>query len=96
MNERPRALETAADRLRVLAHPVRIQIILELEEGSKNVGELTELLDIAQPAMSQHLALLRSQGWVVKQRQSLHSYYSLASERVAVMLKGFQRIMREL
>ena len=88
-------LEGMAERLRVLGHPVRIQILLELDEGSKNVGELTELLGIAQPTMSQHLSILRSQGWVVKQRRALHAYYALASEGVTIMLKQLHVTMEQ-
>ena len=96
MHENIHNLEETADRLRVLAHPIRIQIVLELEGGSKNVGELTELLGIAQPAMSQHLGLLRSQGWVVKQRRALHAYYSLTSDTVATILKRLQHVIDKI
>jgi|Deesub1362A_J573_1020465.scaffolds.fasta_scaffold00045_13 ArsR family transcriptional regulator len=48
--------------LKVIAHPVRIMILDELTKGVKCVSDLEEFLDISQPNVSQHLALLRRHG----------------------------------
>jgi ArsR family transcriptional regulator len=48
--------------LRVIAHPVRIKILEELVKGVKCVSDLTEFLEVSQPNISQHLALLRNHG----------------------------------
>jgi len=46
--------------LRVIAHPVRIKILEELIKGVKCVSDFEEFLEISQPNISQHLALLRN------------------------------------
>ncbi len=46
--------------LRVVAHPVRIRILEDLVQGVKCVSDFEEALDITQPNLSQHLAVLRS------------------------------------
>jgi ArsR family transcriptional regulator len=46
--------------LKVIAHPVRIKILEELAKGVKCVSDLTEFLEVSQPNISQHLALLRN------------------------------------
>ena len=48
------------DVLRVIAHPVRIRILEDLTHGVKCVSDFEGSLDISQPNVSQHLALLRS------------------------------------
>jgi ArsR family transcriptional regulator len=46
--------------LKVIAHPVRIKILEELTRGVKCVSDFEEFLEISQPNISQHLALLRN------------------------------------
>jgi ArsR family transcriptional regulator, arsenate/arsenite/antimonite-responsive transcriptional repressor len=53
-----------AEYLKVLAHPVRLAIIDALREGTCCVNDVSELLRIPQPNVSQHLAILRKEGIV--------------------------------
>ncbi|GAB4272714.1 MAG: hypothetical protein Kow0092_27880 [Deferrisomatales bacterium] len=53
------ALRDKADLLRQPAHPTRILILQELAGGAKCVTGIRDLLDIPQPNVSQHLAVLR-------------------------------------
>jgi ArsR family transcriptional regulator len=48
--------------LKIIAHPVRIKILQELIKGVKCVSDFEEFLDISQPNVSQHLALMRRYG----------------------------------
>lgn len=48
--------------LKVIAHPVRIRILEELTKGVKCVSDFEEFLEISQPNVSQHLAILRTHG----------------------------------
>jgi len=50
--------------LKVIAHPVRIRILEELTKGVKCVSDFGEFLELRQPNISQHLALLRDHGIV--------------------------------
>jgi DNA-binding transcriptional ArsR family regulator len=45
--------------LKVVAHPVRIQILEELSKGVKCVSDLEDFFEIRQSNISQHLSLLR-------------------------------------
>jgi ArsR family transcriptional regulator len=57
-----RPLRQRIELLKVIAHPVRIKILEELIKGVKCVSDLTEFLEVSQPNISQHLALLRNHG----------------------------------
>ncbi|MBC7775390.1 MAG: helix-turn-helix transcriptional regulator [Phycisphaerae bacterium] len=71
--------------LRALAHPLRLRIIRMIHEndGSANVGEIFEALEIEQSVASQHLRVLRQAALVKTRRDRKFIYYSLDYERIA-------------
>lgn len=65
------------DLFRALADPTRRAIFEKLAEGSKNASVLREGMGISQPAMSQHLSVLRSAGLVREERQGRFVNYEV-------------------
>ncbi len=53
-------LSKRLDLLKAVTHPIRIHILEDLVQGVKCVSDFEESLDISQPNISQHLAVLRS------------------------------------
>jgi ArsR family transcriptional regulator, virulence genes transcriptional regulator len=74
--------ERAAAFLRSLASEHRLLILCALVERERSVGELADLLGIAQPNASQHLFKLRSERLVSARRAGQTIYYRLASGHV--------------
>jgi ArsR family transcriptional regulator len=70
--------QSAATFLKVLAHEGRLMALCHLSTGEKSVGELEELLEIRQAAVSQILARLREEGLVSTRREGKVVYYRLA------------------
>lgn len=68
----------AAAFLKTLAHEGRLMILCHLGAGEKSVGELENLLDTRQAAVSQMLARLREEGLVRTRRDGKTIYYSLS------------------
>ena len=66
--------------LKILANEDRLLILCELTKGTRNVGELEELLGIHQPTLSQQLTVLREENLVATERRGKYIYYSLASQ----------------
>lgn len=62
---------------KALADPTRRAVFEKLADGSKNATALREGLAISQPAMSQHLAVLRAAGLVREQRQGRFVNYEV-------------------
>jgi len=61
-----------------LAHSIRLRCLVLLQtQGELCVCELTHALDLSQPMISRHLALLREAGVVVDRRAGVWIYYSL-------------------
>ncbi len=73
--------------LKVLANEDRLLILCELSQGTRNVGELEELLDIHQPTLSQQLTILREEKLVATERKGKYIYYSLASQEAVKIME---------
>lgn len=74
-----------ARALRALAQPVRLSIVSALAGGELCVCELERVLGMTQPAVSQHLKVLRAAGLVTERREgqwALQSLNTAALERV--------------
>jgi DNA-binding transcriptional ArsR family regulator len=72
----------ASEFLKALSHEVRLLILCFLIEGEKSVTEIEKMLKLRQPAVSQQLARLRSEGLVEARRNGKNIYYSLARTEV--------------
>ncbi len=65
-----------AEIFKALAHPTRLQIVMELLKGTKCVNDIQEILPASQANISQHLTVLRHAGLVdFAQDGSQRCYY---------------------
>lgn len=82
--------EEDVDVLKVMAHPVRLQIVNELMKHKMcNVTQLTEILKLPQSTVSQHLSKLR--GTVLRAERKgleMHYYIDNAKAREIVGILG--------
>lgn len=69
----------AAELLKLLANDQRLIILCRLSDEELSVSELGEYVNLAQSALSQHLARLRAQGLVATRREGQSIYYRLAN-----------------
>ncbi len=74
--------------LKVLGHPVRLQIVAGLVSGGCNVGRIWQCLDLPQPTVSQHLKVLRQEGILTARRNGKEIVYEVADERVSRLLRA--------
>ena len=76
-----------ADRLRVLAEPTRVRILLQTMSAPAGVMELARSLRISQPTISGHLKVLRDAGLVQSQRHGGRSVFVASRKRVERLLE---------
>ncbi|MCB0913382.1 MAG: winged helix-turn-helix transcriptional regulator, partial [Propionibacteriaceae bacterium] len=69
-------LDQAAEVLRLLADPTRLAILTMLDGAELSVGEIADQLQRPLPAVSQHLAKLRTGRLVTTRRAGTSVYYS--------------------
>ena len=72
-----------SDIFKALADPTRYAIFEKLATGSMNASALREGLTISQPAMSQHLAVLRNARLVREERQGRFVNYEVDPDGLA-------------
>ena len=78
-----------------LADPTRIMILYGLSNGSKNVTELCNTLDMSQPSVSRHLKILRERGMVTTERRGTVVIYSIIDTRLIEALDLLRAVMRD-
>ena len=92
--------ELQAEILKTLASPRRLQILHRLADGPCEVGRLAEDLNVSQPNVSQHLAVLRAAGLVEAEREGRGARYRLADPDVmlacGIMRGVLERRLRRL
>lgn len=65
---------------RAIADPTRRAILDVLRSGERTVSELLEPFEMSQPALSQHLKVLRQAGLVEQRRDGRRRIYRLDAE----------------
>jgi len=80
--------------LKVLSHPVRLMIVVELLEGKRCVGAIKELVKVKQPNISQHLSLLKLNGIVDWRQEGKRKCYYLKNRRlIKSIIKTLEKSM---
>ncbi len=66
----------------------RYRLLQALLNGPKTVGELVKISKLSQPAVSQHLKILKAGGLVVDERRAQEVSYSVNAEYMLSLLKN--------
>lgn len=82
----------------ILGDPVRRRILELLAEGVRSSGEVVEVIaaefGITQPAVSQHLRVLRDHGFATARTEGRRRIYAVAPERFDEIDAWVQRFRR--
>jgi len=81
-----RAAEQACKLMKVLSNPDRLMILCQLSKGELRVGEIEEILGIAQPTLSQQLTVLRDEELVTTRREGKGIYYQVKSPKALAVI----------
>ena len=82
-----RVIKSVADLFGVLSNPIRLQIIILLSEGERDVKEIHEQLGLSSSNVSQHLAILRTHHLVDLRREGTHVFYKLHTKKVIDVIR---------
>lgn len=77
----------AADALRMLADPTRLNILWALMQGESSVACLADLAGTTPTAVSQHLSKLRLAGLVANRREGTFVFYTLADHHIGELVR---------
>jgi len=82
-----------ADRLRVLAEPTRVHILLQLLSAPAGVMDVARVLRISQPTVSGHLKILREAGLVQPRRMGARTVFVGSRKRIERLLEDARATM---
>jgi DNA-binding transcriptional ArsR family regulator len=86
-------LKEIAELLKVLANENRLAIVCNLLEMEMTVSELHKKLShISQPALSQHLAVLKSNKIIDAKRSGLNITYSIKDDKISKIIQSLRDI----
>lgn len=74
----------------------RIQILYILHEKPRRVSDLVDELEVPQPTVSRHLALLRQRSLVFSERNGTEVIYHLAEPRIIEVLNDMRQVLRDV
>jgi DNA-binding transcriptional ArsR family regulator len=77
-------LEPLVGVFRLLSDKTRLNILMMLARGERNVSSLCEELALPQPTVSHHLGLLRMQNLITNRRSGKQVFYGLNGQVNAV------------
>lgn len=79
-------IDLAVEVFRMLAHSIRVKLLLALLPGERSVNDLAGAVGRPQAVVSQHLAKLRMARLVQTSRQGNHVFYRIESDHVRQLL----------
>lgn len=79
-------LHNAAATMKALAHPIRLDIVISLENYEMNVTTLFETLEVPQAKLSKHLAILLAAQIISLRREGRNHFYKLKNPELANQL----------
>src|SRR5438309_2244541 len=81
-------LENLPTLFRLLSDRTRLNLLMLLADGERNVTNLCQTLRLPQPTVSHHLGLLRMSNVICNRREGKQVFYSL-DNKVNVSSTGF-------
>jgi DNA-binding transcriptional ArsR family regulator len=75
-------VDLIAERLRVIAEPMRIRLLDRLRDGEATVQGLSAAIGASQQNVSKHLGLLLRAGIVGRRKEGLYVYYRIVDDGV--------------
>lgn len=76
-----------ADRLRVLAEPTRVHILIQLMSTPSGVMDVARALRVSQPTVSAHVKVLRDAGLIQQRRMRTRNVFVASRKRVERLLE---------
>ena len=75
-------LELIAQRFRAMGEPMRLRLLMQLQEGERTVSELVGQMQTSQANISKHLNVLAVCGLLVRRKQGLNVFYAIADPNI--------------
>ncbi len=88
-----RLFQMQAEIAKILANPIRLQILNRIGTGEVSYGTLLSELRISKTNLSQHLAILRKGGVVSVRREGVHVHFRLTFPEIKELCAKMRDIL---
>jgi ArsR family transcriptional regulator len=78
----PHTLDLIAQRFRAMGEPMRLRLLMSLQEGERTVSELVDEHETSQANISKHLQVLTAVGLLRRRKQGLNVFYAIADPSI--------------
>lgn len=75
-------LELIARRFRALGEPLRLRLLMALQDRERTVSDLVEEHETSQANISKHLQVLTTAGLLHRRKQGLNVFYAVADPSI--------------
>ena len=80
-------IQELAEFVKIFGDATRIRILQTLLEGERNVGDLADVLEMSQSAVSHQLRVLRQNDLVKYRKEGKTVFYTLDDEHIRMVLE---------
>jgi ArsR family transcriptional regulator len=85
-------VQSTAELLKSIAHPIRLEILCFIMDDEKNVSEIEKQFKTTISNISQHLTILRKANIIHRRKEANFMYYSIRDRNIQALI----RTMKEL
>lgn len=78
--------------LHAIGHPTRQDILLVLRQQELSAGQLAKKVELSQPTISHHLAILKSAGIIQASRRSGRFFYNICDRAIFAGCENLQKV----
>lgn len=71
-----------AQRFRAMGEPMRLRLLMLLQDGERSVSELVSQLHTSQANISKHLQVLSACGLLHRRKRGLNVFYTIADPNI--------------
>ncbi len=95
MTTKQSVFDLQADLCKTMSNATRLKILHCLRQAPRCVGDIAQMTGLAQPTVSQHLAILRSRGIVAAQRANGEAVYQIADPKIGRVCDLMREVLAE-
>ncbi len=77
--------------MKALGHPVRLEILVRLIEGRYDLKEIMVKFSMSQPAVSQHISILRRLGIIKCSKDGISMCYDVTDDEIRGIINRIRR-----
>ena len=81
-----------ANKLKVIAHPMRLKILCHLSTGELTVQEIVSKAGSSQSNISQHLGQMRKKGILLSHRDANRVYYRISDLQLLTIIEQIREL----